>query len=283
MFERPRRTTAPTFPGTCRLPTVSVDARKRKKEKKSSQTKKEQKGGILESIKGRVEGLADRISGAVGMDSQLVAAGLYLYLGITGFSIFTSFILPTALAAASLTFFAGPFVLFTVISFVSFMMFAAGLVFPVIAVGTASWAAWGLASGALVLSKLVLLALPTALIFFIFRDPDTTTTDLPSSEADTAQQPLDQADDSSIDDTAKEFAEFDRQLLGGPERWSVAEVGAWLEVVGLEELKGRFELNEVDGITLLTLDSEELREELGVGSLQKRRKVMEAIDTLKSK
>mmetsp|Transcript_33674 Transcript_33674/g.73527 ORF Transcript_33674/g.73527 Transcript_33674/m.73527 type:complete len:326 (-) Transcript_33674:258-1235(-) len=80
---------------------------------------------------------------------------------------------------------------------------------------------------------------------------------------------------------AAELAEFDRRLLGDSRKWSVAETGAWLTKSGFEELVVTFAENEIDGPTLLTLGTDELRDELGVKALAQRRSLISAISALK--
>lgn len=78
-----------------------------------------------------------------------------------------------------------------------------------------------------------------------------------------------------------ELAEFDRRLLGDSRKWTVAETGAWLTQAGFEDLVRTFAENEIDGPTLLTLGTDELRDELGVKALAQRRSLISAISALK--
>jgi SAM domain (Sterile alpha motif) len=63
--------------------------------------------------------------------------------------------------------------------------------------------------------------------------------------------------------------------------WDVTRVEMWLTDTHLPHLIPLFAKNEVDGITLINLTQEELREEVGIRSLGERKKVYENIQKLK--
>ncbi|KAK3267418.1 hypothetical protein CYMTET_24022, partial [Cymbomonas tetramitiformis] len=64
-------------------------------------------------------------------------------------------------------------------------------------------------------------------------------------------------------------------------KWSVAEVSHWLIQNGFTDVAPAFETNGVDGPTLLTLDSQDLRAELGVANLNDRRKLLDQIASIR--
>ena len=66
-----------------------------------------------------------------------------------------------------------------------------------------------------------------------------------------------------------------------PSNWSVDDVCHWLKSYGLEKLVDTFKDNEIDGDCLLTLDSNLLKEELGIKALGPRSKILKQIEALK--
>ncbi len=68
-----------------------------------------------------------------------------------------------------------------------------------------------------------------------------------------------------------------------PSSWSASDVEDWARRVGLSEciITGLIQ-NEVDGPTLVTLEKDELRSELGIDSLPARRYLWDLIVTLRS-
>jgi|SaaInl74LU_5_DNA_1037368.scaffolds.fasta_scaffold24998_2 hypothetical protein len=68
-----------------------------------------------------------------------------------------------------------------------------------------------------------------------------------------------------------------------PTSWNASDVEDWARRVGLSESTiTRLSENEVDGPTLVTLEKDELRSELGIGSLPARRYLWDLIVTLRS-
>lgn len=63
-------------------------------------------------------------------------------------------------------------------------------------------------------------------------------------------------------------------LTGPVSRWTVDDVTAWLETLGLGQYKDRFRQNAIDGTELLDLSDADLQESLGVGPLGHRKKIM---------
>lgn len=63
-------------------------------------------------------------------------------------------------------------------------------------------------------------------------------------------------------------------------RWTVEGVAVWLETEGFKKYASSFVANKVTGRMLLKLTSEDLRLELGVDSLEDRKKLLAAIDSL---
>src|SRR6516165_5066670 len=59
------------------------------------------------------------------------------------------------------------------------------------------------------------------------------------------------------------------------------DVGGWLRRLGLEQYEAAFRENEIDDTVLPRLTAEDLRE-LGVGSVGHRRKLLDAIATLRA-
>ena len=68
-----------------------------------------------------------------------------------------------------------------------------------------------------------------------------------------------------------------------PTSWSASDVEDWAWQVGLSEstITGLSQ-NEIDGPTLMTLEKDELRSELGIGSLPARRYLWDLVVTLRS-
>src|SRR5262249_30546701 len=64
-------------------------------------------------------------------------------------------------------------------------------------------------------------------------------------------------------------------------RGAAMEVGGWLRKLGLEQYEATFRENEIDDTVLPSLTAEDLRE-LGVGSVGHRRKLLDAIATLRA-
>eukprot|EP00051_Salpingoeca_urceolata_P027871 m.483658 g.483658 ORF g.483658 m.483658 type:complete len:712 (+) comp23031_c0_seq1:111-2246(+) len=65
-------------------------------------------------------------------------------------------------------------------------------------------------------------------------------------------------------------------------QWSVSDVGDWLASIELKEYSGTFKKNKIDGAALLALTTEDLQE-LGVGVLGHRKKMMAGIEMLNAR
>lgn len=61
--------------------------------------------------------------------------------------------------------------------------------------------------------------------------------------------------------------------------WGVNDVSQWLEAIDLKEYVGAFKKNKVDGVTLLKLNEEDLKD-MGVGVLGHRKKILEGLAIL---
>ena len=59
------------------------------------------------------------------------------------------------------------------------------------------------------------------------------------------------------------------------------DIGGWLRSLGLEEYEAAFRENKVDGAVLPKLTAEDLKD-LGVSAVGDRRKLLEAVDILRS-
>eukprot|EP00754_Rhynchopus_humris_P036780 Rhum_TRINITY_DN18873_c0_g1::Rhum_TRINITY_DN18873_c0_g1_i1::g.168554::m.168554 len=67
---------------------------------------------------------------------------------------------------------------------------------------------------------------------------------------------------------------------GDPINWTPSQVAAWLDGLGLGEHKALFLLHKVDGRALLSLEKDELRDDLCVSSLGDRRTILSLRDAL---
>eukprot|EP01063_Lacrimia_lanifica_P037974 TRINITY_DN7962_c0_g1_i1.p1 TRINITY_DN7962_c0_g1~~TRINITY_DN7962_c0_g1_i1.p1 ORF type:complete len:776 (+),score=237.80 TRINITY_DN7962_c0_g1_i1:69-2396(+) len=65
------------------------------------------------------------------------------------------------------------------------------------------------------------------------------------------------------------------------EHWPLSRVAQWLRGQGLQHLIPNFEDNDVDGATLLSLEKNDLREELGISALGDRKSLWESVTKLK--
>ena len=63
--------------------------------------------------------------------------------------------------------------------------------------------------------------------------------------------------------------------------WSMDDVCHWLKSLDLENYEDTFRDNAVDGDCLLMLDSNLLKDELGIKALGHRSKILKQIDVLK--
>mmetsp|Transcript_7632 Transcript_7632/g.10311 ORF Transcript_7632/g.10311 Transcript_7632/m.10311 type:complete len:337 (+) Transcript_7632:87-1097(+) len=137
------------------------------------------------------------------------------------------------------------------------------------------------------LSGIIIPAIVAALLgIFVLSKLTVPGTDQVSEEEDektSAEEEEKKAEDRLNEEMQRELLEFDRRLLGEVSEWSVGEVGSWLLQIGFEDLVVEFARNEIDGQTLITLGKEELRDDLGVTSLPRRRKLSEQIDALKAR
>ena len=64
-------------------------------------------------------------------------------------------------------------------------------------------------------------------------------------------------------------------------RGAVMDVGGWLRRLGLEQYEAAFRENEIDDTVLPSLTAEDLKD-LGVGIVGHRRKLLDAIATLRA-
>ena len=62
--------------------------------------------------------------------------------------------------------------------------------------------------------------------------------------------------------------------------WDADRVSKWLVHKGFSELVSTFERNHVDGAILVGLTEMQLRDDLGIASIGKRRQILNAIDSL---
>eukprot|EP01062_Namystynia_karyoxenos_P055940 TRINITY_DN46941_c0_g1_i1.p1 TRINITY_DN46941_c0_g1~~TRINITY_DN46941_c0_g1_i1.p1 ORF type:complete len:836 (+),score=143.22 TRINITY_DN46941_c0_g1_i1:119-2626(+) len=64
--------------------------------------------------------------------------------------------------------------------------------------------------------------------------------------------------------------------------WSVQEVGDWLAAADLGHLRDAFRFNRVDGATLLALERDDLRDELGIEALADRKALWQHVQALQA-
>jgi len=67
-----------------------------------------------------------------------------------------------------------------------------------------------------------------------------------------------------------------------PATWSIDDVAAWLQDIGLEQLRESFTENEISGSELLDLTMDEIKEDLDVKKLGTRKALWREIQALKS-
>jgi len=87
-----------------------------------------------------------------------------------------------------------------------------------------------------------------------------------------------------LDEPRFEGAEAEKKNLANkdPLDWTVADVGQWLGFMGLGEYRITFIENSIGGNELFELDDRDLMEHLGVAKLGDRKKILKAVQALKS-
>ncbi|XP_064612039.1 WD repeat, SAM and U-box domain-containing protein 1-like [Liolophura sinensis] len=88
----------------------------------------------------------------------------------------------------------------------------------------------------------------------------------------------DAATDGNLVDLSEEVV-FEKTPM---ERWSVEEVGVWLEHIGLPQYKETMSSNAIDGTELLTLTHSTLEKPLGIVALGHRNKILRAVKQIHS-
>jgi len=63
-------------------------------------------------------------------------------------------------------------------------------------------------------------------------------------------------------------------------KWTVKEVADWIENIGFKEFRQNFEENLVDGATLIELESQELKDDLGVSAFGARKQILRAVQNI---
>eukprot|EP00241_Pyramimonas_parkeae_P019500 CAMPEP_0114314232 /NCGR_PEP_ID=MMETSP0059-20121206/21657_1 /TAXON_ID=36894 /ORGANISM="Pyramimonas parkeae, Strain CCMP726" /LENGTH=313 /DNA_ID=CAMNT_0001439277 /DNA_START=174 /DNA_END=1115 /DNA_ORIENTATION=- len=251
------------------------------KDRRAKRRSKQQ--SVNTSIPGN--GLAELIAEKTGMPPALVQ-GAFLVAGASlVVSIGLSLIATLAVPALFTSLLALPAILALTGIVLAFGAVLGGLL-PVLVVATGFGAA-SLFAG-LILPALLAASMGMGLVWFLGAGK-TQTEEANSSagdqgvvdvEATEVQEPK-QEEDEFAAWSQRELDEFDRKLMGDAPKWSVEEVGFWLEQNGFSELVEKFAYNGIDGKTLLTLGAEELRTELGMDKLVQRRELASKIDRLK--
>ena len=71
--------------------------------------------------------------------------------------------------------------------------------------------------------------------------------------------------------------------MDNPIGWDVDRVGAWLQGLGMGQYKASFASNKVDGKALLSLEKQELKEDLEVAALGDRKALWESIERMQAR
>ncbi len=65
--------------------------------------------------------------------------------------------------------------------------------------------------------------------------------------------------------------------MGDIEEWTVSQVAEWIERLGFKEYSQNFEDNLIDGATLIELENQELKDDLGVSAFGARKQILRAV------
>lgn len=76
---------------------------------------------------------------------------------------------------------------------------------------------------------------------------------------------LETEDDNYIGSTITEDDAASSSVRSKPEKWSVEDVCKWIVEIGLDEYKENFKQHHIDGMELLTLNTDTLKTGLQIG------------------